>query len=198
MSESSGVDATKLPERLHSLLRPDEVVHAADGCEHRLPRFFFEIESWAAAKETFLTPNFTLAELITVDSREAAPLLTEWPHYVPCAIAVLARYLQVLRDRVGAPIYISANGGYRSAAHGRSKMADPHCWGAAADIYRVGDTWLDNLESIEKLGQTALGIGAEVHVKPPGAGLGESDDHLHLDIGYVTCVPRGCDESGAR
>ena len=161
------------------------------GRVHRLPRYFYEIGSWKEAQETKLTLHFSLAELITVDSREADLLLREFPHYVPCAIAILARYLESFRQRVEAPVFVSVNGGYRSPAHrlvtgGRS----PHYWAAAADIYRVGDTYLDTQSAIEKYAKVAEGIGEEVYVKPYGHDAGQTDDHLHLDLGFVTLVPR--------
>jgi len=31
-------------------------------------------------------------------------------------------------------------------------------------------------------------------VRPYGHGLGHADDHLHLDLGYVTMVPNGASE----
>jgi hypothetical protein len=32
-------------------------------------------------------------------------------------------------------------------------------------------------------------------VRPYGYAPGESDDHLHLDLGYLLCTPRGYTES---
>ena len=76
-----------------------------------------EIGSWEEAHEIRLAPHFTLAELMLVDCREARLLLSQFPHYVPCAILLLARFLEDFRREVDAPVFISANGGYRSSAH---------------------------------------------------------------------------------
>jgi hypothetical protein len=185
------VDAFNLSKEHRELLRPDEEITAAEGRTHRLPRYFYEIPSWEEAKQMQLTLHFTLAELITVDCREADLLLRQFPHYVPCAVAILARYLESFRQRVEAPVFVSVNGGYRSPAHGLATGGrSPHYWAAAADIYRVGDSYLDNQSTIEKYAKVAQGIGEEVHVKPFGHGPGETDDHLHFDLGFVTLVPR--------
>src|SRR5687768_3206790 len=85
------VDAFDLPVEVRALLRPGEPIEDPDGNFHILPRFFYRVESWEQAKKTQLTPNFTVAELMAVDCREADLLLRNLPHYVPCAISVLAR-----------------------------------------------------------------------------------------------------------
>ena len=189
------IDGLRLPAAQRKLLCPGAPRIDARGRTHLLPRFFYEIATWQFAKENRLGPDFTLAELMNVDCREAGLLLHTFPHYLPCAAAILARYLQALRNKVGAPIYIATNGGYRSPAHAHSHHATPHLWGAAANIYRIGDTWLNDRGGIEKFGRIAESIGPGVNVKPYGHGPHETDDHLHLDIGYVTCVPRDCDEA---
>jgi hypothetical protein len=194
------IDALQLPEELRNCLRPGGELRDASGETHRLPRFFYEIPSWEEAKQHKLTASFTVAELILVDCREARVLFRNPPLYVPCALNILARYLQEFRQRVEAPVFVSANGGYRSPAHQWDRTppdgrASSHHWAAAADIYRVGDTWLNTRESIEKYARVAEGIGPEVFVRPFGNGPGETDDHLHLDLGFLTVVPHGCSEA---
>lgn len=189
------VDGRTLDAERRALLRPGELVTDARGRRHVLPRFFYEIESWAQAKATPLAAHFTLAELITVDCRETPLLLETFPHYVPCAITILARYLEAFRQRVEAPIFIAANGGYRSPAHTLGQPPGPHAWGTAANIYRIGDRWLDDREAIEKYARLAAAVAPELFAKPFGTADGETDDHLHLDLGYVTFVPRDCDEA---
>lgn len=196
MSEPlKAVDGLTLPADVRGLLRPGEAMTDAGGRTHFLPRFFYEIETWEQAKEQPLAANFTFAELMTVDCREADVLLNTFPHYVPCAVAVLGCFLQSFRERVGAPVFIATNGGYRSPAHAHSRHASPHMWAAAANIYRIGDTFLDDEKSIGKYARIAESLAPGVFAKPFGHGPDESDDHLHLDIGHVICVPRGCDEA---
>lgn len=185
------VDGRTLPKEVRDLLRPGETVAAQDGCLHVLPRFFYAVASWEAARQIRLTAHFTLAELISVDCREAPLLLQSFPHFVPCAVSVLARYLEELRARVEAPVMVAVNGGYRSPAHRGAGPLGPHAWGVAANIYRIGDTWLDGERSIERYGKVAAGIGQEVSVKPFGHGHGETDDHLHVDLGFLSLTPRG-------
>ena len=189
------VDGLKLPAELRTLLRPDELVPDRFGRTHRLPRFFYEIRSWSQAKELTLTTHVRLSELLIVDSREAARLLEEFPHYVPCAVTLLARVLEDFRVRVGASVYIAANGGYRSPAHRLSATLGPHNWAAAADIYRVGDTFLNTATAIERYAGIARDLAPEINVLPYGHLPGESDDHLHLDLGYAHLIPSGCDEA---
>ncbi len=189
------VDGRTLSAAHRRLLRPCEAMPDAAGLIHYLPRFFYEIPTWAEAKARPLAEHFTFAELLAVDCREADGVLHTLPHYVPCAVAVLGRFLQAFRERVGAPVFIAVNGGYRSPAHAHTRHATPHLWAAAANIYRIGDTFLDGEKDLEKYGRLAESVAPGVFVKPFGHGPGESDDHLHVDLGYVTCVPRGCDEA---
>ena len=189
------VDGLRLPDDLRALLRPDESVADRSGRIHRLPRFFYEVRSWSQAKELALTAHVRLSELLIVDCREAPRLLEEFPHYVPCAISLLARTLEDFRARVGASVYIAANGGYRSPSHRLSTAMSTHHWAAAADIYRIGDTFLNTQSAIEKYAAIARDMAPEINVLPYGHLPGESDDHLHLDLGYVHLVPAGCDES---
>ena len=189
------VDGLRLTEDLRTLLRPDELVADRAGRVHRLPRFFYEVRSWSQAKELTLTTHFRLSELLVVDCGEASRLLEDFPHYVPCAVTLLARTLEDFRARAGGSIHIAANGGYRSPSHRLSTTASAHNWAAAADIYRIGDTLLNTASSIEKYAALAKDMAPELNVLPYGHLPGESDDHLHLDLGYVHLVPPGCDES---
>jgi Peptidase M15 len=189
------VDGLRLPQGYRALLRPGEAQIGIMGNFHHLPRFFYEIASWEEAHEIRLAPHFTLAELMLVDCREAGLLLTEFPHYVPCAIVLLARLLQDFRREVDAPVFISANGGYRSPAHQVGGARSIHAWGTAANIYRVGDTFLSEGRSIEKFRPIAAALGSAVFVRPFGRQEGQTTDHLHIDLGYVSLTPRECSEA---
>jgi hypothetical protein len=184
------IDARKLPNAHRALLQPSEGVEDERGNVHHLPRFFYAVQSWTDAHATKLADHFRLAELMMVDCREADLLFREFPHYVPCAITLLAGFLEGLRRAADAPVFVSANGGYRSPAHQRNLAKSTHCWGTAADIYRVGDTWLDDEKSITRYAGIAESLGMQVFVRPYSAG----DDHLHIDLGYVTVTPRDCSE----
>ncbi len=188
--ELRAVDGLTLSAEHRAALRPGEVVIDQNGKLHHLPRFFFEVPSWEEAHSLRIAAHFNLSELMTVDSRESVLLLRTFPHYVPCAILALARYLEDLRREVDAPVFVSANGGYRSPAHRSNTVPCVHSWGTAADIYRIGDTYLDNEKSIERFGRVAASLGAEILVRPYVQG----DDHLQVDLGYLTLVPRQCSE----
>lgn len=192
------IDGFTLSTELRAQLRPGELMRDHAGRAHLLPRFFYQVADWHLAKATKLTPHFTLAELMAVDCREADLLLRNFPHYVPCAVSLLARYLDEFRQRVGAPVSVAVNGGYRSPGHAFSTAASPHLWAAAANIYRVGDVLLDDQKTIQKYAAIAQEIGQEVHVKPFGLDPGETDDHLHFDIGYVHWVPHDAREEIAK
>src|SRR4029079_6394949 len=144
------IDGLRLSEEYRALLRPGENGAGANGTVHRLTRFFYEIGSWDEAHEIRLAPHFTLAELMLVDCREARLLLCQFPHYVPCALLLLARFLEDFRREVDAPVFIGANGGYRSPAHEIGGAKSIHAWGTAANIYRIGDSFLSDTKSIQK------------------------------------------------
>jgi len=190
-----GIDGLNLPEEYRALLRPGEAETDLDGNVHHLPRFFYEIRSWEEAHEVRLAPHFKLAELMLVDCREAGPLLREFPHYVPCAIVLLGGFLEDFRREVDAPVFISANGGYRSPAHQIGGAKSIHAWGTAANVYRVGDTFLYDAKSIEKYGAIAASLSAAVFVRPFGPEQGKTDDHLHIDLGFASLTPRECSEA---
>jgi hypothetical protein len=189
------VDGLNLPDEYRALLRPGAAESDAQGNVHRLPRSFYEIGSWQEAQEIRLAQHFTLAELMLVDCREANLLLSQFPHYVPCAVVFLARFLEDFRREVDAPVFISANGGYRSPAHQIGGGKSIHAWGTAANVYRVGDTFLSDVRSIEKYRAIAASLGPAVFVRPCGRERGQTDDHLHIDLGYVSLTPRECSEA---
>lgn len=186
----TAIDGLALDAAHRAVLRPADPMKDENGNVHYLPRFFLEVPSWAAAHELRVAAHFKLAELMMVDCREAQLQLLSFPHYVPCAIVILARYLEAFRAEAGAAVFISANGGYRSPAHRMSASASRHHWATAADIYRVGDTYLDNEKAIDRYARIATSLGGEVFVRP----YAEGDDHLHFDIGFVTLTPRECSE----
>jgi hypothetical protein len=130
-----------------------------------------------------------------VDCREARLLLSQFPHYVPCVIVLLARFLEDFRREVDAPVFISANGGYRSPAHQIGGAKSIHAWGTAANIYRIGDIFLNDAKSIEKFGSVAASLSPAVFVRPFGPQRGQTDDHLHIDLGFVSLTPRECSEA---
>ena len=189
------IDGLRLVEEYRALLRPGESEAGATGIVQRLPRFFYEIGSWEEAHEVRLAPHFTLAELMLVDCREARLLLSQFPHYVPCAILLLARFLQDFRREVDAPVFISANGGYRSPAHQIGGARSIHAWGTAANIYRVGDTFLNDVRSIGRYGAIAVSLSPAVFVRPFGSERGQTDDHLHIDLGFASLIPRECSDA---
>jgi hypothetical protein len=182
------VDAIELGVPYRSLLMPGTIVRDSHARTRRLPRFFYAVESWAVALETRLTPHFALWEFMDVDLYEPAPL-RRFPRYVPCAVTALAAHLEVLREHVGASVHIAANGGYRSPSHGRSTPGSTHAWATAANIYRIGEEYLDDRDKIEKYSALATDILPALRARPFGPGPACVDDHVHLDMGYVTLVP---------
>jgi hypothetical protein len=195
VEELRPIDGLNLSAEYRTLLRPGEAESDSSGNVHYLPRFLYEIGSWQDAHEIRLAPHFKLAELMLVDCREAELLLRQFPHYVPCAIILLATFLEDFRREINAPVFISANGAYRSPAHQIGGAKSIHAWGTAANIYRIGDTFLNDAKSIEIYGAIASSLGRAVLVRPFGSGAGETDDHLHLDLGFVSLTPRECSEA---
>lgn len=191
------VDGLDLPDGHRRALRPDEVVTDRSGVSRRLPRFFFEVGSWEEALSVELAPHFGLWELLDVDFREAAPL-RRFPRYVPCAVTVLAAHLEVLRLRVGTVVRIAANGGYRSPGHELESEPTTHAWGAAANIYRIGDEMMDREERIEKYTALARRVIPGAWTRPYGTGRDDAFDHVHVDLGHLDVVPHAApgDTSG--
>jgi hypothetical protein len=154
-----------------------------------LPRYFYEVTSWEQARDTYLAPHFSVSEFIHTDVREAPPLRV-FPRYIPCATALLALALEQVREGVGTYVYIGANGGYCSPRHAGTGGASPHCWGTAANVYRVGDTYLDSHDTIAKYAALVHEILPTAWTRPLGPPDQYTDDHLHFDLGYVVAVPR--------
>ena len=182
--------AEELPREVRQLLRPGETLRDRGGVAHVLPSSFLRVDSWHCAQETLLTAHFKLSEFMVADVREA-PLMRAYPRYVPCAVLLLAAALELFRLEVGTYVHVAANGGYRSPGHALTRHASRHCWGTAANIYRVGDSDLDTREQIEKYAAIARRVIPGVWVRPYGPEDGEADDHLHLDIGYTVFDPTG-------
>jgi hypothetical protein len=188
------VDAFDLDDELRTLLKPGEMVKDAEGRRHRLPRYFYEIPDHEAAVSIRLSPHFGLNEFTLVDLKEAARL-QQFPRYVPCAVRVLAFYLEQFRREAGASVHIPVNGGYRSPSHKLSLTATPHMWATAADIYRIGTTILKGKETIEKYNSIAEDLSDDIHILPYGHVTGaNADDHVHFDLGYITVIPREISE----
>jgi hypothetical protein len=186
-------DGLRLPATHRERLRPGELVRAADGAVHRLPRYFYEVESWALALATPLAAHFALWEFMDVDVREPAILRT-FPRYIPCAVSLLAAALEIVRADVNAPVRIAANGGYRSPAYGAPGAASPHCWATAANIYRIGPDLVDAPERLERHAAAIRRLLPFAYVRPFGHEPGTVNDQLHVDLGYVTLVPHGAPE----
>jgi hypothetical protein len=188
------VDAFDLDDELRAILKPGEMVRDSQGRRHRLPRYFYEIPSKEAAMATRLTPHFAINEFILSDLKEATRL-QQYPRYIPCATRILAFYLEQFRTACGASVHIAVNGGYRSPSHKLSLNATPHMWGTAADVYRIGSNIIKTKEAIEKYNEIAEDLSDEVNVLPYGHVTGRNaDDHVHLDLGYITLVPREISE----
>lgn len=188
------VDAYDLDDELRAILKPGEMVRDSLGRRHRLPRYFYEIPSHEVAISTRLSAHFGLNEFILTDLKEA-PRLQKYPRYVPCAVRVLAFYLEQFRIAAGASVHIAVNGGYRSPSHKLSQNATPHMWGTAADIFRVGTSIVKTQELIEKYNAIAEELSDDVYVLPYGHVTGKTaDDHVHIDLGFITLIPREISE----
>jgi len=183
------VDAFDLDDDVRSILRPGDMVRDAASRRHRLPRYFYEVPDHATATAVRITPHFGLNEFILTDFREA-PGLQNFPKYIPCAVRLLAFYLEQFRVAAGASIHIAVNGGYRSPSHRMAGDATPHMWGTAADIYKIGNSILRTRELIEKFNAIAEGLSDDISVSP----YDTAADHVHLDLGYITLVPREISE----
>jgi hypothetical protein len=189
------VDGLLLPERYRTALRPGETLRDAQGRKRVLPRYLYEVPSWNAALELELTPHFALWEFLQVDVREIEAMRV-FPRYVPCAVTLLAVCLERFREAVGTLVHIATNGGYRTPAHQLTRHASPHCWATAADVYRIGDAYMDDEQAIGKYQEIARATLPGVWTRPFGPPPDFAQDHLHLDFGYVLSVPRDIPGAG--
>lgn len=187
------VDAFDLDDEVRSILRPGEMLKDREGRRHRLPRYFYEIPSRQEATEIRLTPNFRLNEFIQVDIKET-PRFQEYPRYIPCAVRILAFYLQRVRETIGLSMHVTVNGGYRSPAHRMAAHASCHMWATAVDVYRIGTTILREEETITKFNRIAEDVSDDLQASPYGHSEGFADDHIHLDLGYLLVTPREISE----
>ena len=183
------VDGATLPAEYRALLAPDADLAGIDGRALRRPRYFYEVDSWETARRVELAPHFGLWEFIDVDVNEA-PLLRDFPRYVPCAIGILAVHLELFRMEVGLPVRIAANGGYRSPALAGADPRSPHAWGTAANVYRIGEAEMADRETVEKYAAIASRVLPSAWCRPYGSTPGRTTDHLHIDLGYLVSVPR--------
>lgn len=181
------VDGLELPPIYREALKPGESCSDQTGNSFTLPRFFFKIESYDMARSTMLSEHFHCSEFLLTDFREA-PILQEYPKYLPVATTMLASCLELFRKKVGTVVNISANGGYRSPSHQSNGPASPHCWGTAADIYKIGNTLLNNKITIEKYSSIIKKILPGVWIRPYGEESAFSFDQLHIDLGYFNTV----------
>ena len=184
------IDGRQLERLYRDVLMPGGILCDHSGRARELPRYFYEVSSWEEARDTYLSRHFTVSEFIHTDVREAPPLRV-FPRYIPCATLLLAFALEQLREAVGTYVFIGANGGYCSPKHRGTGGASPHCWGTAANIYRIGDTYLDSPETIRRYASLAREVIPTVWTRPLGDERMLTDDHLHIDLGYVVSVPRG-------
>ena len=182
------VDGYRLEKPRRDALMPGGALRDREGRARELPRYFFEIDSWNAALDYELAPHFHLWEFIQTDVRESSALRI-FPRYVPCAVSLTATMLERFREAVGEPVRIAANGGYRSPHHELTSHASTHCWASAVNIYRIGDEYLDTRDRIERHAEIARETLPGAWIRPAGEDRGFSDDHLHLDFGYVVAVP---------
>lgn len=182
------VDGLELDAAYRELLRPGEVVRDARGTELTLPRYFYEVESWSVADETRLSPHFYLREFLECDYREPA-LLRGYPRYIPLAVTLTATALELLRRKVGTLVRIATNGGYRSPSHAINRGLSPHCWGTAANIYKVGNRLLDSAEKHERYSNILQTLSPGVNVRPWGQTPGTVFDQMHIDLGYTVMTP---------
>ena len=183
------IDGQRLEQRYRDVLLPGGTLRDHSGRARELPRWFYEVSSWEQARETHLSRHFTVSEFIHTDVREAPPLRV-FPRYIPCATLLLAFALEQLREAVGTYVFIGANGGYCSPRHRGTGGASPHCWGTAANVYRIGDTYLDSPDTIRRYAALAREVIPTVWTRPLGDERALTDDHLHLDLGYVVSEPR--------
>ena len=183
-----------LDDEYRALLRPGELMRDRARRLRRLPRFFYEIPrgTWRWRRGS---PHFEVWEFLNVDVREAEALRSEWPRVPPLRGVELAAFLELLDARwarcTSRPTAATA------PRRTRCRPSQPHCWGTAANVYRVGSDLLDTPDRIERYAAALRRALPFASIRPAAGEAGAADDHLHVDLGYVTVVPRGTSEQGS-
>jgi hypothetical protein len=182
------VDGLTFSNELKQVYCPNEEMKDRRGNAYRLPRYFFKVPDSQFALSTNLTAHFDLWEFLICDYKEH-PVAARYPRYIPCGVVLIATALEAIRAEFNSYVHIAANGGYRSPSHQLSTHASPHCWGTAANIYRIADEYLEDEDKIEKYKRVAERALKSIWVRPYGHAVGQADDHLHLDLGHSLFVP---------
>jgi hypothetical protein len=140
-------------------------------------------------------PHFTLAELMLVDCREARVLLKPVSRITcPCAILLLARFLEDFRREVDTPVFISATAG---TARRRIKLAARKAFmrGARRQISTGSATLFFPMQSpLESMARSRHHL-VRLFLFDFGHEKGQTSDHLHIDLGFVSLTPRECSEA---
>ncbi|HEX6202105.1 MAG TPA: hypothetical protein VF100_03810, partial [Thermoanaerobaculia bacterium] len=68
--------------------------------------------------------------------------------------------------------------------------ASAHVWATAANLYRIGDDFLDSEQTIGRYTQVVREVLPAAWCRPWGREPGGTIDHLHLDLGHVVVAPR--------
>ncbi len=171
---------------MRSLLRPGEMVRDAAGTAAS-PSALLLRSSLATRRRrrSSLTPHFASTSSSSSTSRRRSRL-QDYPRYVPCAVRILAFYLERFREAFGASLHIAVNGGYRSPAH---KLYAPaslaHVGNRRPTSTAIGTSILNDQESDRAAtGKRPRRSADELNVLPYGHDVGKADDHLHFDLGY--------------
>jgi hypothetical protein len=64
-------------------------------------------------------------------------------------------------------------------------------------VFRIGSDYLDSEEKIQRYATVVNKTIAGCWTRPFGSETGLADDHLHIDLGYVTVTPRGLSETSS-
>ena len=183
------VDGLELDAPVRSLLMPGVPVRDSHARLRRLPRFFYAVESWNVALETQADAAFRDVGVHgrrSVRAGAAAPVSRATcrapsrrsPRISRCCASRSAR-------RFTSPPTADID---RRRTASRSP-GSPHCWGTAANIYRIGDRVSRRARRDRKVRGARDRSAAGAARAAVRAGPGCVDDHVHLDLGYVTAVP---------
>ena len=161
------VDGRRLERRYRDVLMPGGMLCDHAGRARVLPRYFYEVISWEQARDTYLSRHFTVSEFIHTDVREAPPLRV-FPRYIPCATRPARLRARAVAGGGGDVRVHRRERRLLLARHKGTGAASPHCWGTAANIYRIGDTYLDTPETIRRYAALAHEVIPTVWTRPLG------------------------------
>ena len=122
-------------------------------------------------------------ERVPAGRPQGSGALRQSPRYIPCAVACWLLPRAAARG-VGAQVHVAVNGGYRSPSHKLAVGASPTCGPRRPTSTRSLDR-APGAGHHRDLHRVAEEISDDLWIMPTATSWA-ADDHIHLELGYLT------------